>query len=128
MTKSFTNHPLVLNCETTMFKTNAWRTFLRHLLLCPLFSKLGVNFCMSCSLNLVVQFLFFRKVARNLATNISHEVWIELNYAFSFFWCAKNCTMITLCSSLHPQEIVSNSFVLHISHPPKLIMHVCMSC
>ncbi len=58
--------------------------------------------CMSCSLTLVVQILFFRKVALNLATNILHGVWIELNCAFSFFWCAKSWTMITLCSSLHP--------------------------
>jgi hypothetical protein len=109
MTKSFTNCPQ-LNCENTMIKTNAWRTFLRHLLLCTFFSKLGVNFRMSCSLNLVVQFLFLREVALNLGTNILHGVWIEQNCVFSFFWCAKSCTMITLCSSLHSQEIVSNSF------------------
>ncbi len=127
MTKSFTNHPL-LNCENTMFKINAWRTFLKHLLLFTFFSKMGLNFCMSCSLNLIVQFLLFGKVTLNLATNILHGVWIELNCAFSFFWCAKSCTMITLCSSLDHQEMVSNRIFLHISSPPKLIVHVCMSC
>jgi len=125
MTKSFNNSPS-LNCENTMFKTNAWRTFRIHLLLCTFFSKLGVNFCMLCSLNLVVQFSSLRKVALNLATNILHGVWIELNCAFSFFWCAKSCTLITICSCLYPQEIVSNSFFKHIFPPPKWIVHVCM--
>ncbi len=84
--------------------------FLDSLLLCTFFSKLGVNFLHVMFIKLSFQILFFSKVALNLDTNILHGVWIEQNCAFSFFWCAKSCTMITLCSSLHPQEIVSNSF------------------
>jgi hypothetical protein len=61
-----------------------------------------------------------------LATNILHRVWIELNCAFSFFWCAKSCTMITLCSWLHPQEIVSNSFFnIFLPHQNWLCMFAC---
>jgi len=126
MTKSFTNRPS-LNCENTMFETNAWRTFRIHLLLCTFFSKLGLNFGMSCSLHLVVQFLLFGKVALNLATNILHRVWFELNCVFSFSWCAKKLhhdnIMFTPFIPKKLFQIVS--FYMFLPHQNGLCMFTC---